>query len=135
MCIEPLQDAFKDLQNNRSAICINGCVGNIEGFAEFIAVSGPSQQLSGLKQSYNPLHKNRLENETRILGGGYEVINVPVHTLNNLLDKYTIKEIDFISLDTEGSELEILKAIDFDTVYIHALTVENNYGSQEINLT
>ena len=37
-----------------------------------------------------------------------------------------IKYIDFLSLDIEGGELDILKTIDFNTYSFGLLTIENN---------
>ena len=38
-----------------------------------------------------------------------------------------IKEIDYLSIDTEGSEYEILKTIDFNLYKFKIITVEHNY--------
>ncbi len=51
-------------------------------------------------------------------------IKVPTITLQKLLDKNKIKEIDFFSLDVEGFELEVLKGIDFDKIKINYILIE-----------
>jgi FkbM family methyltransferase len=132
ICIEPLQEPFKSLQKNRSAICINGCIGGQEGTADFFAVSGRPEQLSGLASTYPAVHKERLEREVAWYNGSYQVIKVPVYELNKVLENNGLREVDFISLDTEGSELEILKSIDFDKYHIRVLCVENNYNSEDV---
>lgn len=38
-------------------------------------------------------------------------------------------EIDYMSVDTEGSELRILSAFDFRTHTVKIITVEHNYSS------
>lgn len=43
-----------------------------------------------------------------------ELCKVKVLTLEHILDEYNIKNIDFLSLDTEGYELEILKGLNLD---------------------
>lgn len=53
-----------------------------------------------------------------------------VHTISllDLLKKYDApKEIDYLSIDTEGSEFEILSAFDFDQYKIKIITCEHNY--------
>jgi hypothetical protein len=47
------------------------------------------------------------------------------------MDATGLYEFDFCSLDTEGSELFILKGIDFDKADIRVFIIENNgYGSE-----
>ena len=56
----------------------------------------------------------------------------PVKTvaLMDLLDAYRApREIDYLSIDTEGSELEILSAFDFDQYDIRIITCEHNQSA------
>jgi hypothetical protein len=44
------------------------------------------------------------------------------------LDKYdSPREIDYLSIDTEGSEYEILKEFNFNKYIFRVITVEHNY--------
>ena len=44
------------------------------------------------------------------------------------LDKYEInKKIDYLSIDTEGTEYEILSSLDFNKYDISIMSVEHNY--------
>jgi FkbM family methyltransferase len=55
-------------------------------------------------------------------------IQVETISLNDLLLQHGApKTIDFMSLDTEGSELAILEAFDFERWDVRALTVEHNF--------
>ena len=38
-----------------------------------------------------------------------------------------------MSLDVEGSELDVLKGIDFQKVYIYCIVIENNKGRKKEN--
>ena len=61
----------------------------------------------------------------RFFGKKYEVNTI---SLVDLLNKYSApKEIDYLSIDTEGSEFEILNAFDFDAYKIKVITCEHNY--------
>lgn len=56
------------------------------------------------------------------------VIKMNTITLNDLLEQYnTPKFIEYLSLDTEGSELEILKGIDYNKYIFGIIDVEHNY--------
>jgi FkbM family methyltransferase len=62
---------------------------------------------------------------TRLGGKKYEVQTI---SLNDLLLKHQApKQIDYLSIDTEGSEYEILKAFNFNEFNIKIITVEHNY--------
>ena len=53
-------------------------------------------------------------------------IKIKCFTLNNILDSNKIKKVDFINVDTEGNELQVLKGIDFEKIDPLLLTVEDN---------
>lgn len=53
---------------------------------------------------------------------------VNVFPLEKVLKEKSISHIDFVSMDIEGSELEALNGIDFDSVTIDYFVIENNKG-------
>lgn len=63
--------------------------------------------------------------DARKTGADYPVETI---TLNDLLSAHSApKEIDYMSIDTEGSELPILQAFDFSKHDIKIMTVEHNF--------
>ncbi len=70
---------------------------------------------------YLDKHKeNVLKNETRI--------KVKTQTLNDILEENNSPEIiDYLSLDTEGTELEILKSVDLNKYKFKIISVEHNH--------
>jgi FkbM family methyltransferase len=70
----------------------------------------------------------------------YEVEDITVKTriLKNVFSEEDIKHIDYMSIDVEGHELNVIKGIDFNKVRINVLTIENNpsccvwYGDENI---
>jgi FkbM family methyltransferase len=48
-------------------------------------------------------------------------------SLNDLLDQHGLREVDYLSVDTEGSELMILSAFDFARFRPRLITVEHGY--------
>ena len=48
--------------------------------------------------------------------------------LNDLFKKNNVNEIDYLSLDTEGSEYDILQSIDFKLYAPKIITIEHNYA-------
>lgn len=54
--------------------------------------------------------------------------DVDTISLNDLLDKYNAPaDIQFLSIDTEGSEFDILEAYDFQRRRIRSICVEHNF--------
>jgi FkbM family methyltransferase len=63
--------------------------------------------------------------DKRKQGKAYDVKTI---SLEDLLDKYHApKEIDYLSIDTEGSEFQILSSFDFDRYEIKLITCEHNF--------
>jgi FkbM family methyltransferase len=59
-------------------------------------------------------------------------INVPSISLNDLLVRYEApRDIDFISIDTEGSEYQILEPFDFDRWNVALFSIEHNFTESE----
>ena len=62
---------------------------------------------------------------------GQESYDVKTVTLQQMLkDHNAPKLIDYLSIDTEGSEYEILNAFDFDSYQFKTITVEHNFTAQ-----
>jgi hypothetical protein len=56
------------------------------------------------------------------------IVTLPSMSVRDLLTEYDVpRHIQYLSLDTEGSELEILQAFPFDEVAVDAITVEHNF--------
>jgi hypothetical protein len=52
---------------------------------------------------------------------------VEARGLNEIARECGFGEITYLSIDTEGSELSILRSVDFSALMVHVLTVEFNY--------
>ena len=55
-------------------------------------------------------------------------------TLNKVLNEnLNGKNVNYISIDTEGAEYEIIKELDFDKFYPEIITIEHNYEKKKRN--
>jgi FkbM family methyltransferase len=73
--------------------------------------------------SNRDVHRGHREN-----GGRYLVETI---SLNDLLCKHEAPSvIDYLSIDTEGSEYEILSCVDFERYSFRVITCEHNYSKQ-----
>ena len=85
---------------------------------EFLEASQPEYSTINLFQNSDSHQDKRKVHDT---------YKVKTTTLENLLSYYTSpKDIDYLSIDTEGSEYDILKEFDFDKFFIQIITVEHN---------
>lgn len=132
ICFEPLPHLFKQLQNNRSCICINACVASKQEDVTFIHVDGCDEMLSGIAATFDKRHLEMVLRDTREYGGSCKIMRLPAVRLDTILTHYHISEIDYLSIDTEGNEFEIVQSIDFEKIKIKVISVENNYENEEI---
>jgi FkbM family methyltransferase len=123
---EPGKGFHEELFTSRSAIidtrAVTDKTGDMVEFKELLTNSG----LSGLeKYNYNDLHATlRKITDSRV----YTVETV---SLTDLLDQYKAPQlIDYMSVDTEGSEPDILDAFDFSKYVFRFINVEHNYNEE-----
>lgn len=133
ICVEPMKERFEKLSAIRSSKNIFGCVAPTTGTKAFTKVylDGKLSGFSGLTEKYDPKHKEHIKKKIEELGGSTEEIKISCFNIMDILKDVGVTHIDFLIIDTEGGELDILKSIDFDTVFVDVITVENNYNSPE----
>jgi len=127
LAIEPIPAAYAKLRSNRRCHTLNACISDSEGTAEFLEVEGRAQMLSGLVTKYDEQHLRRIDRSIKRLGGTVKKTKVECIRIGTALARFNIDRIDFLSLDTEGGELDILKDINFAEIPIRVISVENNY--------
>ncbi len=117
--IDPIPSHFESMKSNRNCSCIHGAItaGGVESILiEELPASDLSKRVDK-RELFKRIHR------------------VKSFTLNQVIDSYLPSlEIDFLSIDIEGNELEILKSIDLYRYKINAICVEHNFGedSREI---
>lgn len=116
---EPSKNWHADLSRNRSS--------NIEKKAVWIR---SNEKLTFLESSVPELSTiadfRKIDGHSR-KGKTYKVETI---SLENLLSKFDApKVIDYLSIDTEGSELDILTNFDFEKYKFRIITVEHNFTS------
>jgi FkbM family methyltransferase len=120
LLVEPSKYYNKILKTKRNVKIDDLCVADKSGkTVKFLEIPG-LQGLSGIEEyAYFDAHTET----RRSIGQAYDVETI---SLNDLLDKHNAPEIiDYISIDTEGSELSILQNYDFSRKF-KVLTIEHN---------
>jgi FkbM family methyltransferase len=115
VCVEPLPDKYVCLHNIRShSHCVNQAVFSTGGLTMPLSRNG---LFSGLTECLDTPHSV-----------GKPTIPVLTVTLTEVLrESRAPDQIDYLSLDTEGSELEVLKSVDLDQYHFGLIHVEHNY--------
>jgi FkbM family methyltransferase len=130
LCVEPLPEVFKKLRVNRHCACICGAISpKNQEYTKFLHVTGKSEMLSGVLAEYRKEHLQRIDREINTNEGTKEILEVKNYSFNEAVTNHNI---DYLSLDTEGSEFSILENIDFAKFTIKVISIENDYDNQKI---
>ena len=117
---EPNTQWHKDLKNNRSVKIETNCVWSKSGETlNFMELE--DKEFSTIEEfSDNDDHKR---SSKRFIKSKVKTIS-----LEDMLDKHGApSKIDYLSIDTEGSEFDILKDFDFEKYDIKIITCEHNF--------
>jgi FkbM family methyltransferase len=118
---EPAQTWHEQLSSNRNSIVDRRCVWSQSG-EEIEFREATDAAYSTLESHRNSDHHSVI----RVDGSTYFVQTV---SLVDLLDSHKApKTISFLSIDTEGSEYEILSRFDFSKYKFNLIAVEHNYS-------
>jgi FkbM family methyltransferase len=154
IAFEPNPSAFEVLRATRSCRLIQACAYHQDGQVPFLALSereerkgtksGPPRSMlsmifdsthGGAMLSGIPEHMDQLQwiewirkpmklNQTRA--------TVPCHRIDTVLNDSSVKIVDYLSIDVEGAEVEVLRGIDFERVQVNIIGVEHTHTFSEV---
>ena len=126
LCIEPIPSAFEKCKKIRKE-CYQCCISDKDAeekeFTIFQLGGDNKSAISSLIPDERLIesHKHLITNVTKK--------NVKVRSLNSLLEEIDFpKVIDFVSIDTENTELDVLKGFDLNKYNVRLLVIENNFN-------
>ena len=126
LLIEPGAKEFAALQKSRpESACVFGVVSAQEGDVDFVYT--PESPLAATMPEFvsSDLHG-------AVRRRNMVVQRVPSHRLTALLAREKAPQIiDFMSIDTEGSEYDILQDFDFSAYDVRLIVVEHNHTDKE----
>jgi FkbM family methyltransferase len=127
ICVEPDGAQFAKLSAVRSCECVQACIADRDSMARFLSVTDGLTMMGGLVDHYEPGDLKMVSERS-----GSRIINLATRRLDAVLNEHSITAIDYLSVDTEGSELAILRSLDFNRFKVRALSVENNRNLPQI---
>jgi len=121
ICIDPIDYSQSYQEHRPNSIFVHGALTNYKNL-ENIEI-----RQAGVLSSVSSLCCERHKKRCEIENFNVEKTIVPNLDFNKILEKYnTPRNIDYVSIDTEGAELEIIKSIDFKKWNISLFTIEFN---------
>ena len=126
ICVDPnpvfMQSLFNCRDSSVSTLCVYSETGKILPFK----ICTDNNQFFGW--NFRSGLKSHISSIDQEIDKSFSTINVLTISLNDLLHLYnTPTDIDYISLDTEGSEYDILKTFNFEKYNVKCFTVEHAF--------
>lgn len=113
LCLEPIPNQYEKLIKNRKCHCDNR------------VIYEKSNNKVSFQINQNSIDESKIVIEEK---NNNDVIEVETVTLEDALREYNApKVIDYLSMDTEGTEYSIIKSFDFSKYDIKIITIEHNY--------
>ena len=129
LLVEPNPDLAAALRGTRTAVVDSRCVWDTTGDEVDLLVTGDPELSTVAAHASHDLHTDA-RHATAV-----RTVAVPTVSLDDLLDEHGAPAtIDFMSVDTEGTELRILRAFDFTRHRPRLLAVEHNGRANEQEL-
>ena len=117
LLIEGAPFYYKSLiQNRPHCKCIHAAISNTEGTADFLYHS----HLSGLP---NHLHRSNVLCPDTKIKREFTKFSVPMRRLDIILRENAVPYIDYLSIDVEGGELEVLESMDW-SIPVKVIVIE-----------
>ena len=122
ICIEANCSTFKKLEKCRNCVCVNELLSDEKD--KVLPFQNLGELSFGVENVLN-VDIAEIRNNNDNLDTSMKFLTT--NTLENVLNEHNIPNvIDYLSIDVEGMEYEILKNFDFNRYHINTLTVEHN---------
>ena len=126
IAIEPSNVQFEKLKRNRKCKILNKAISDEVKEVEFIEVTEGLTQMSGINNSSFKRNINIISNNQP---SKTKSISLKTITFDEIAPKN--RDIDYLSIDIEGGEMNLLKSIDFKINNIKVVSVENNLPKEQ----
>lgn len=124
--VEPMPEFARKIRSNRKATLFECAAGSQQGTASFTVAKGV-EALSTLNPTGNQLKNMQYH------GAVLEQIEVPVRTLDDILESAAIPKLDFVTIDVEGHEPDAIAGFTLSRWNPEIVIVED--GSLGLDLT
>ena len=128
ICIEPQAEYFQKLSACRDCVCVHAALATKAGPASFLKVEGhgAAPEFSGLRKTMSNYQIGRIRKKVKSEQARTKTMVVGCLRLDHILVDNGIEEVDYLSLDMEGGELDVLRSLDLQRFKVHVVGIENN---------
>jgi FkbM family methyltransferase len=149
IAFEPNPPAFAALRRTRTCQAIQACAYNRDGEVSFLALSEKAASrrteellrpanfsslaldphhgavmLSGIREHIDNMP--RVEQVRELWDLDQAVVTVPCYRIDTVLANSGVRTVDYLSIDVEGAELQVLEGIDFGKIQVNVIGVERS---------
>lgn len=115
---EPHPILYKNIQKNLKFNCFNYAISNKNSKVDFNAVNLSKEKNTGISS----LRKHGLVDKNN-----FDIIKVDSWRMDKFMTKYKVKVIDFIKIDVEGCNYEVLEGFGSKIKYVNSIHIESEH--------
>jgi FkbM family methyltransferase len=156
IAFEPNPPEYAALRRTRSCQAIQGCAYNRDGEVSFLALAEKDQRrrredilrppnlsslaldphhgavmLSGIRDHIDNMP--RVDQARELWNLDQKLVTVPCRRIDHVLDEAGVTTVDYLSVDVEGAELQVLQGIDFARFRINVIGVERSASFPDVH--
>ena len=132
--VEPYQPFLDNIENHQNLTKVNKAVGLYNGTGTYRKVKQEFVEKWG-DNAYNgmgTITNITTFDSTKDYIDSLEEHEVSLITFDTLMTEYGITEIDYLKIDTEGMDFDILKSIDYTKYKINVIKMEHSYCDENL---
>ena len=124
ICVEANPFVFPMLSSNRNCMCVNSLLDNTN---DIVKEFHCANELSYVENENRNMSLQQLQKLLKLNNIDYKSVFMKTRTISKILEIYNAPYvIDYMSIDIEGMEYNILVTFPFDDYHINIITVEHN---------
>lgn len=137
--VEPLSEHLDKLEKHPSIVYVNAAIDTQDGTRDLWVCPKEyfeiSRDFKGMSSFYRDIHNGSIAGGQLLNEDGKpvhtETVEVETITWDTLVKKYNVQDVDYLKIDTEGHDWEILKQIDLNTIKPKIIKIEHKHSRKK----